>query len=89
MIVRLVEKQRLICQKEKIWSVHFINRQALFSTSSFLSLLPAREIRSGMAELLKHAFISDENWTKELLVNRSLHNPQLNGYQQSYFEVSK
>lgn len=37
---------------------------ALFDT------LPIREVRSGMAELIKHAFISNEEWTKELMERR-------------------
>ncbi|WP_040286727.1 3-dehydroquinate synthase [Sporosarcina koreensis] len=41
----------------------------LFETDLFTTL-PDREIRSGMAELLKHAFISDAGWTESLLNNR-------------------
>ena len=48
----------------------------LFNMSIYNSL-PPREIRSGMAELLKHAFISDENWTKELLANPDFSKPSL------------
>ncbi|WP_432355123.1 3-dehydroquinate synthase [Sporosarcina sp. A2] len=35
----------------------------------FFATLPDREIRSGMAELLKHALISDAIWTQSLLTN--------------------
>lgn len=38
-------------------------RPDLFTT------LPKREVRSGMAELLKHAMISNDDWTKSLLLN--------------------
>lgn len=48
----------------------------LFNTNVFKSL-PAREFRSGMAELLKHAFISDEKWTKELMDGVSFSNPSI------------
>lgn len=46
----------------------------LFQTPLFHSL-PLREIRSGLAELLKHAFISDEQWTIELLANDTFTTP--------------
>ncbi len=46
----------------------------LFQTGLFSSL-PEREIRSGLAELLKHAFISNEEWTYQLLANESFTNP--------------
>ncbi|NYF24506.1 3-dehydroquinate synthase [Sporosarcina sp. JAI121] len=48
----------------------------LFNTSLFESL-PPREIRSGMAELLKHAFISDEKWTLALLDNPTFSQPDI------------
>jgi 3-dehydroquinate synthase len=48
----------------------------VFNTSLFESL-PPREIRSGMAELLKHALISDEEWTLELLSNPSFSQPDI------------
>lgn len=38
----------------------------LFETSLFQTL-PAREIRSGLTELIKHAFISDPAWSEQLL----------------------
>ncbi len=48
----------------------------VFNTSLFESL-PPREIRSGMAELLKHALISDEEWTLALLSNPSFSQPDI------------
>lgn len=48
----------------------------LFNTTIFNSL-PPREIRSGMAELIKHAFISDAVWTKDLLVNPTFTTPSI------------
>jgi 3-dehydroquinate synthase len=48
----------------------------LFNTSLFESL-PPREIRSGMAELLKHALISDEEWALELLSDPSFSQPAI------------
>ncbi|KAA0966133.1 3-dehydroquinate synthase [Sporosarcina sp. ANT_H38] len=48
----------------------------LFNTELFVSL-PPREIRSGMAELLKHALISDVDWTHELLSNPSFSQPSI------------
>lgn len=41
----------------------FNNPQAVFISSEFLETLPAREIRSGFAEIIKHSLIADdENW---------------------------
>ncbi|MBE1554116.1 3-dehydroquinate synthase [Sporosarcina limicola] len=48
----------------------------LFQTDLFKTL-PPRELRSGMAELLKHAFISDEEWTLELLSSPSFSQPSI------------
>lgn len=48
----------------------------LFDTSLFTTL-PAKEIRSGMAELLKHALIWDEEWAEELLSNPSFSQPSI------------
>lgn len=47
----------------------------LFQTGLFSSL-PQEEVRSGLAELLKHAFISDEAWTYQLLANESFAQPK-------------
>lgn len=46
----------------------------LFQTSLFHTL-PLREVRSGLAELIKHAFISDEQWTVELLAKEQFTTP--------------
>ncbi|WP_342509858.1 3-dehydroquinate synthase [Sporosarcina sp. FSL K6-2383] len=48
----------------------------LFDTTLFTTL-PAKEIRSGMAELLKHALISDGEWAEELLSNSSFSHPAI------------
>ncbi|MFS0576743.1 3-dehydroquinate synthase [Sporosarcina sp. 179-K 3D1 HS] len=48
----------------------------IFQTELF-ETLPPREIRSGMAELLKHAFISDKDWTDALLSNPSFSKPSV------------
>lgn len=49
----------------------------LFNTSLF-NTLPSREIRSGLAELIKHAFISDSDWSEELLQNKDFSTPTVN-----------
>ncbi|MCM3637689.1 3-dehydroquinate synthase [Sporosarcina luteola] len=46
----------------------------LFNTM-LLTTLPPREVRSGMAELIKHAFISDGNWSESLLEEETFSNP--------------
>lgn len=38
----------------------------------FLESLPKREIRSGMAEVIKHALISDEKWLQQLMETTSI-----------------
>lgn len=48
----------------------------LFNTDVF-ETLSDREFRSGMAELLKHAFISDEQWTRELMTYTSFSKPSI------------
>ncbi|MCM3756869.1 3-dehydroquinate synthase [Sporosarcina aquimarina] len=45
----------------------------LFQPDLFATL-PKREIRSGMAELIKHALISDADWTESLLLNSDFPN---------------
>ncbi|MCP8616698.1 3-dehydroquinate synthase [Salirhabdus salicampi] len=42
-----------------------------------LKSLPTAEVRSGMAEVMKHAWISDEKFLHDLLQNESLHTQQL------------
>lgn len=46
----------------------------LFDLNVFKSL-PAREWRSGMAELIKHAYISDAAWTEQLLAEPKFAQP--------------
>ncbi|REB09902.1 3-dehydroquinate synthase [Sporosarcina sp. BI001-red] len=45
----------------------------LFQPDLFTTL-PEREVRSGMAELIKHAMISDADWTESLLLNSDFPN---------------
>ena len=45
---------------------------AVIYDTYFLETLPDKEIRSGMAEVIKHAFISNENWLLELLAVKNL-----------------
>lgn len=45
---------------------------AVIYDTYFLKTLPLQEIRSGMAEVIKHAFISNENWLDELLTLKDL-----------------
>ncbi|GKV65683.1 MULTISPECIES: 3-dehydroquinate synthase [unclassified Sporosarcina] len=48
----------------------------LFDTNVF-ETLPASEMRSGMAELIKHAFISDADWSDELLNEQQFSAPSI------------
>lgn len=48
----------------------FYQPQGVIFDIDYLESLPEREIRSGMAEVIKHAVISDENWL-QLLMNSS------------------
>lgn len=50
----------------------FYQPEAVIYDLDFLHTLPAHEIRSGMAEVAKHAFISNEQWLEEILAIRSL-----------------
>lgn len=45
----------------------FYQPEAVVYDLNFLHTLPPHEIRSGMAEVIKHAFISNEDWLDELL----------------------
>jgi 3-dehydroquinate synthase len=45
----------------------FYQPKAVLYDIQLLRTLPAHEIRSGMAEVIKHAFISNEDWLMELL----------------------
>ena len=55
----------------------FHQPSAVVFNSGLFESLPVREIRSGLAELLKHAFISDEQWTRQLLANESFIQPSI------------
>lgn len=48
----------------------FYQPLAVIYDTHFLSTLPEKELRSGMAEVIKHAFISNEAWLDELLAIR-------------------
>ncbi|AIY05748.1 3-dehydroquinate synthase [Planococcus sp. PAMC 21323] len=45
----------------------FYQPKAVLYDSALLNTLPPGEVRSGMAEVIKHAFISNEQWLSELL----------------------
>lgn len=45
----------------------FYQPEAVIYDTSFLTTLPAIEVRSGMAEVVKHAMLSDAIWYEELL----------------------
>ena len=45
----------------------FYQPRAVVYDGDFLQTLPENEIRSGMAEVIKHAFISNEGWLDELM----------------------
>ncbi|MFD1030868.1 3-dehydroquinate synthase [Metaplanococcus flavidus] len=45
----------------------FYQPAAVIYDTHFLATLPEKEVRSGMAEVIKHAFISNEAWLDELL----------------------
>ncbi|PYF02826.1 3-dehydroquinate synthase [Ureibacillus chungkukjangi] len=50
----------------------FYQPKAVIYDTRFLSTLSEREVRSGMAEVIKHAMISDEIWLQELLSIQSI-----------------
>ncbi|MFC5559653.1 3-dehydroquinate synthase [Ureibacillus thermophilus] len=52
----------------------FYQPEAVIYDINFLESLPSKEIRSGMAEVIKHALISNETWLKELLQTPSITN---------------
>lgn len=52
----------------------FYQPEAVIFDMEFLSTLSEREIRSGMAEVIKHAMISNEEWLKELMLIDSITN---------------
>lgn len=45
----------------------FYQPEAVFYDTNFLTTLSEKEVRSGMAEVIKHALISDAQWVEELL----------------------
>ncbi|MBO2534751.1 3-dehydroquinate synthase [Rummeliibacillus suwonensis] len=45
----------------------FYQPEGVIYDIDFLESLPQREIRSGMAEVIKHALISDEKWLQQLM----------------------
>lgn len=45
----------------------FYQPKAVIYDTQFLTTLPEVEVRSGMAEVVKHAMLSDETWYEELL----------------------
>ncbi len=49
----------------------FYQPEAVLYDVQLLHTLPAKEVRSGMAEVIKHAFISNEQWLDELLTVQS------------------
>lgn len=50
----------------------FYQPEGVFYDISTLNTLPQKEVLSGMAEVIKHALISDSHWTEELLSHSSL-----------------
>jgi len=52
----------------------FYQPEAVIYDINFLESLPNKEIRSGMAEVIKHALISNETWLNELLQTPSITN---------------
>lgn len=55
----------------------FHQPEAVIFDTRLFDTLPQREWRSGMAELLKHAYISDAAWTEELLNDPSFVRPDM------------
>lgn len=52
----------------------FYQPEAVIFDTSTLTTLPHKQVLSGMAEVIKHALISDEKWLEELLSYQSLEN---------------
>lgn len=50
----------------------FYQPQGVIYDMVFLESLPTKEVRSGTAEMIKHALISDEAWLKELMSAHSV-----------------
>lgn len=51
----------------------FYQPEAVIYDVGLLTTLPENELRSGMAEVIKHAFISNEQWLEKLLSVGSFH----------------
>ncbi|WP_042477986.1 3-dehydroquinate synthase [Bacillus ndiopicus] len=54
----------------------FYQPQAVLYDTMLLSSLPEREVLSGMAEVVKHAMISDAQWLEEMLEGDLVHLPE-------------
>ncbi|MEG0384628.1 MAG: 3-dehydroquinate synthase [Solibacillus sp.] len=52
----------------------FYQPQAVIYDTKFLRSLSEKEVRSGMAEVIKHALISDAKWVEELVEGHSITN---------------
>lgn len=50
----------------------FYQPQGVIYDMAFLESLPRKEVRSGTAEVIKHALISNEEWVKELMAAKSV-----------------
>lgn len=50
----------------------FYQPEAVIYDIQFLQSLTEREVRSGLAEVIKHALISDADWLKELMASSSI-----------------
>lgn len=61
--------------KNMVGSFH--QPSAVLFNTALLETLPPREVRSGMAELIKHAFISDANWSNRLMEEDAFSNPSV------------
>ena len=67
----------------------FQNPQAVFIDTIFLKTLPVEEVRSGMAEMLKHGLIADKSHWEELLVIDDLENTPWEKYLPASLHVKK
>ncbi len=52
----------------------FCNPKAVFMNATFFQTLPAEQIKSGYAEILKHALIADSNYWQYLMTIKDLKN---------------
>lgn len=65
----------------------FYQPQAVIYDTHLLKTLPTREVRSGMAEVVKHAYLSDEQWLATLLHESQQITPSLNHHLKRGIEV--